>query len=73
MGSAPRIKLLEKQGRTALVEHEDLKTTMKYLHPDTGGSAAIVNHRNRSKLLRPCEGGELSDFPQSSRSRSVGD
>jgi integrase len=34
-----------------LMGHEDVKTTMKYLHPDTSGSAAIVNHRNRSNSL----------------------
>jgi integrase len=34
-----------------LMGHEDLKTTMKYLHPDTSGSAAFVNQRNRSKSL----------------------
>jgi integrase len=32
-----------------LMGHEDLKTTMKYLHPDTSGAAAVVNQRNRSK------------------------
>jgi integrase len=34
-----------------LMGHEDVKTTMKYLHPDTSGSAAVVNQRNRSKSL----------------------
>jgi integrase len=34
-----------------LMGHEDLKTTMKYLHPDTSGSASVVNQRNRSKSL----------------------
>jgi integrase len=34
-----------------LLGHEDAKTTMKYLHPDTSGSAAFVNQRNRSKSL----------------------
>jgi integrase len=34
-----------------LMGHEDVKTTMKYLHPDTSGSAAVVNQRNHSKLL----------------------
>jgi integrase len=36
---------------SALLGHEDIKTTMKYLHPDTSGSAVIVNQRNRSKSL----------------------
>lgn len=36
---------------STLMGHEDLKTTMKYLHPDTSGSAAIVNERNRSRSL----------------------
>jgi len=34
-----------------LMGHEDLKTTMKYLHPDTSGSASVVNQRNLSKSL----------------------
>jgi integrase len=34
-----------------LLGHEDAKTTMKYLHPDTSGAASIVNKRNRSKSL----------------------
>jgi integrase len=34
-----------------LLGHEDAKTTMKYLHPDTSGAASIVNQRNRSKSL----------------------
>ena len=34
-----------------LLGHEDAKTTMKYLHPDTSGSAAIVNQRNHAKSL----------------------
>jgi hypothetical protein len=36
--------------------HEDVKTTMKYLHPNTSGSAAVVNQRNQSEslhLLKP--------------------
>jgi integrase len=36
---------------STLMGHEDLKTTMKYLHPNTSGSAAIVNERNRSRSL----------------------
>jgi site-specific recombinase XerD len=35
-----------------LMGHEDVKTTMKYLHPDTSGAAAVVNQRNRSKSLQ---------------------
>jgi site-specific recombinase XerD len=34
-----------------LLGHDDIKTTAKYLHPDTSGSAAVVNKRNRSKSL----------------------
>jgi integrase/recombinase XerD len=34
-----------------LMGHEDLKTTMKYLHPDTSDAASVVDHRNRSKSL----------------------
>lgn len=34
-----------------LMGHEDIKTTMKYLHPDTSGAAAVVNRRNHSKSL----------------------
>ena len=34
-----------------LMGHTDVKTTMKYLHPDTSGAASIVNQRNRSKSL----------------------
>jgi site-specific recombinase XerD len=34
-----------------LMGHEDLKTTMKYLHPDTSHAAAMVNKRNRLKTL----------------------
>jgi hypothetical protein len=31
--------------------HEDVKTTMKYLHPNTSGAAAVVSRRNRYKSL----------------------
>ena len=34
-----------------LMGHEDIKTTMKYLHPDTSEAAAVVNRRNHSKSL----------------------
>ena len=34
-----------------LMGHEDVKTTMKYLHPNTSGAAAVVNRRNHSKSL----------------------
>jgi site-specific recombinase XerD len=34
-----------------LMGHEDVKTTMKYLHPNTSGSAAVVNQRNHAKSL----------------------
>jgi len=34
-----------------LMGHEDVKTTMKYLHPNTSASAAVVNQRNHSKSL----------------------
>lgn len=34
-----------------LMGHEDVKTTMKYLHPNTSGSAAVVNQRNHLKSL----------------------
>jgi integrase len=34
-----------------LMGHDDLKTTMKYLHPDTSNAAAMVNNRNRPKSL----------------------
>ena len=34
-----------------LMGHQDLKTTMKYLHPDTSNAAAMVNKRNRRKSL----------------------
>jgi hypothetical protein len=36
---------------TDLMGHEDVKTTMKYSHPDTSGAAAVVDQRNRSKSL----------------------
>jgi integrase len=35
-----------------LMGHEDVKTTMQYLHPNTSGSAAVVNQRNYSQSLR---------------------
>jgi site-specific recombinase XerD len=34
-----------------LLGHEDAKTTMRYLHPDTSGVASIVNQRNCSRSL----------------------
>jgi integrase len=34
-----------------LMGHEDLKTTMKYLHPDTSDAVSVVNQRNRLKSL----------------------
>jgi integrase len=34
-----------------LMGHTDVKTTMKYLHPDTSKAAAMVNNRNRTKSL----------------------
>ena len=34
-----------------LMGHQDLKTTMKYLHPDASSAAAIVNRRNWRKSL----------------------
>jgi integrase len=34
-----------------LMGHTDVKTTMKYLHPDTSGAAEVVNQRNRTKSL----------------------
>jgi hypothetical protein len=40
----------------AVMGHEDVKTTMKYLQPNTSGSAAVVNQRNQSEslhLLKP--------------------
>jgi site-specific recombinase XerD len=40
-----------------LIGHEDIKTTMKYLHPDTSGAAAIVNRRNHSKSLHLLKAG----------------
>jgi len=42
-----------------LMGHEDLKTTMKYLHPNTAGSGAVVNQRNHSKSLHFAEGRQL--------------
>jgi integrase len=38
-----------------LMGHEDVRTTMKYLHPDTTQSAQMVNHRNRFKSLNLLE------------------
>ncbi|WP_433967821.1 tyrosine-type recombinase/integrase [Tunturiibacter gelidiferens] len=38
-----------------LMGHEDVKTTMKYLHPNTSRSAAVVNKRNHSKSLHLLE------------------
>jgi integrase len=38
-----------------LMGHEDLKTTMKYLHPDTSDAASVVNQRNRSKSMHLLE------------------
>jgi integrase/recombinase XerD len=46
-----------------LMGHEDIKTTMKYLHPDTSGAAAVVNRRNHSKSLQPLEGSGLKWIP----------
>jgi integrase len=40
-----------------LMGHEDVKTTMKYLHPDTSGAAAVVNRRNRSNSLHLLKAG----------------
>jgi hypothetical protein len=34
-----------------LLGHEDLKTTRKYLHPDTTGSSAVVDRRNTARSL----------------------
>jgi integrase len=34
-----------------LLGHEDLKTTRKYIHPDTTGSSVIVGRRNHAKSL----------------------
>jgi integrase len=34
-----------------LMGHTDVKTTMKYLHPDTSQAALMVNNRNRPKSL----------------------
>jgi integrase len=34
-----------------LLGHEDLKTTRKYLHPDTTGSSAVVDRRNDARSL----------------------
>jgi integrase len=34
-----------------LMGHDDVKTTMKYLHPDTSKAAMMVNHRNLPKSL----------------------
>jgi len=34
-----------------LMGHTDVKTTMKYLHPDTSHAAEMVNNRNRPKSL----------------------
>ena len=31
--------------------HEDLKTTMEYMHPDAGRIKSIIDHRNEQKLL----------------------
>ena len=38
-----------------LMGHEDIKTTMKYLHPDTSDAASVVNQRNRSKSMHLLE------------------
>lgn len=34
-----------------LLGHEDLKTTRKYLHPNTAGSSAIVDRRNDARSI----------------------
>lgn len=34
-----------------LMGHTDVKTTMKYLHPDTSGASEVVNQRNRENSL----------------------
>jgi len=34
-----------------LMGHDYVKTTMKYLHPDTSNAAVMVNNRNRPKSL----------------------
>ena len=31
--------------------HEDLKTTMEYMHPDVGRIKAIIDRRNEQKFL----------------------
>ena len=46
-----------------LMGHEDIKTTMKYLHPDTSGAVTVVNRRNHSKSLQPLEGSGLKWIP----------
>lgn len=54
----------------ALLGHTDVKTTMKYLHPDITRSARIVNHGNLARTLhRPAN--ESSPSPQNSHSASV--
>jgi hypothetical protein len=44
-----------------LMGHEDVKTTMKYLHPNAGCSAAVVNQRNHSKSLHILKATGLTD------------
>jgi site-specific recombinase XerD len=35
----------------SLLGHNQVATTMKYLHPSTSGASELVNKRNRSKSL----------------------
>lgn len=50
-----------------LLGHGDIKTTMRYLHPDTSGTADIVNRRNKSKSTHLVSQQENMDSHKNSR------
>jgi integrase len=56
-----------------LLGHGDIKTTMRYLHPDTSGTAEIVNRRNKSKSIHLVSQQENVDSHKNSHSGAVGE